>query len=291
MCEHYEAGKPSVIGGTKAKVLVGQLEVFLGRTPGDKLRVAIEKKFGKLHGKMEWLGGKRIRVTYDFSNAAQVKDWRAHDGAWEVVKEMLGCKTVPYGDGHATNHLRFRLDCPFQISMQAKADNEVGIQLALDSSSSSSYSYSYYASFVLDKSYGLKAYVAGESHTDPRAKLVKGKLYTFELVPSSGGEIVWRVNGEKIRSFKKSRIMSYSSRKQFGVRLFTEGSDYLVTAFDNVVIEGEVVVSTEEETEAARKAKEAAERARAAARAKAGGTKGRKKPGSKGKNKPSGKKS
>jgi len=283
MCEHYEAGKPSVIGGTKAKVLVGQLEVILGRTPGDRLRVAIEKTFGKLHGKMEWLGGKRIRVTYDFSNAAQAKDWKVHDGAWEISKEMLGCKTVQYGQGHATNHLRFRLDRPFRISMQAKADNEVGVYLALSSSSTSSYSYSYYASFILDKTSGLRAYVAGESHTNPRAKLVKGRLYTFELVPSPKGEIVWRVNGEKILSFKKSRIMSYSSRKQFGVRLFTEGSDFLTTAFDNVVIEGEIAVVTEEEAEAARKAKEAAARARAA-RAKA-----KKKPG-KGK-KSSGKKS
>ena len=291
MCEHYEAGKPSVIGGTKAKVLMGQLEVMLGRTPGDTFWAMVEREFGKLYGKREWLGDKRVRVTYDFSDAAQAKDWQAHDGAWEAGKGMLGCKTVQYGRGHATSKLRFCLDRPFRISMQAKADNEVGLHLALGgSSSTSSYAHNDYASFVLDKTYGLQAYVAGERHTDPRAKLVKGKLYTFELVSGLDGDLVWLVNGEKIRSFKKSRIISYTSRKKFGVRLFTEGSDYLVTTFDNVVIEGEVAVLTEEEAEAARKAKEQAEAARkareAAARAAAARAKAKRKPGKKGKKPP-----
>ncbi len=60
MCKHYVAGEPSVVGGTRARLLIGQLEVILGETEADKILAAIEKQYGKLSGAITVIQGKKI---------------------------------------------------------------------------------------------------------------------------------------------------------------------------------------------------------------------------------------
>jgi len=253
MCKHYQAGEPSVVGGTKARLLMGQLEEILGETEVDKLLAALEKQYGKLYGDIKVIQGRKIRMTYDFSDEAQMRDWRAGRATWEVGKGVLACKTAAYDTGRTGNRLRFRLDRPFTVSMQAQADNEVGFQLYVRDKTTDSYVT--YLSFALSRDEGIKTYLGAYVPDDLRARLVKGKLYRFELACDGSGTLVWRVNGQVVKSYKKEKLASYfTAGRVFNLALTTEGSDYKLTSYDNVGMEGTVVVTTPEDVEAARKA-------------------------------------
>ena len=253
MCRHYQAGEPSVIGGTKARLLMGQLEAILGETETDKLLAAIEKQYGKLFGDVKIIEGREIRVTYDFSDDKQMQDWRVGKATWDIGKGVLACKTAAYDTGRVGSRLRFRMDRPFTVSIQGQADNEVGFQLYVRDKTNDSYVT--YLGFALSLDEGIKTYLGTYMPDDRRYKLVKGKVYRFELAYDGVEALVWRINGKVVRSYKKEKLASYfTAGRVFNLALTTEGSDFRLTSYDNISMEGTVVVTTPEDVEAARRA-------------------------------------
>ena len=241
MAQSYLDGRPSEVGGTKAKLLMGHLEVILRETPEDKFRNMLESKYGRLRCKLELLDGGRIRVTYDFSEAEQMMDWTVTGGQWEIGKNVLGCKTKQYSQGSIHNKLRFQADRPFRISVEAKARNEFGVQLNLKSA----HGYASSLRFGLERYSGLKAYLAGYYWSDSGLKLKPDQPYRFMIANEADSGLKWSINGRQIVVPLFDQTKSRVSGRTFEVSLTTVSADFRLSLFDNLVIEGTVVAGAD----------------------------------------------
>lgn len=241
MCKGYLGGKTTEIGAAKVRLLMVQLQEVCGVVAGEDLRKKIEAAYKGLNCKLEVLDEGRIRATYDFSDDKQVKDWDRISGTWAVGKHSLACKTEAYSSGEIANKLRFRTDRPFRISFAGGARYELTASLHMYGSSATYYSY--YYQFMFTSSGGLYLYTYSNSWSDSKTRLQEGKIYKFEISGDGKGAVSWTINGALAREVKAPERLPPYLKGSFSLHLRTESSDRALTAFDDVVVEGEVVVN------------------------------------------------
>ncbi|HAU37571.1 MAG TPA: hypothetical protein DCX07_07610 [Phycisphaerales bacterium] len=235
MCQAVQAAKPEPVVVARVRLLELQLRKVMGIVEGDKLGKQLLVAYKGLTCKLEVLDGARVRATYDFSAADQIRDWSAETGAWAVGKGVLACKTAAYSYGRAINKLQFRGDRPLKITFSGSAKYLLGAYLV---PVGRSYSSSYAWHFCYDR--GTVYVYGGESYWSGSAgRIALGEVYKFCIDCDGKGGVEWSINGTVIR--KATAEKNPLRRGPVQWILQTESSDRSLTAFDDVVIEGEVV--------------------------------------------------
>lgn len=212
------------------------------------LRKAVNKAYGAIQGTIAAAKNGGVRVTYDFSERRQVEDWTSHAGSWDVGKGVLACKTEAYRNGSASNKLRFSSKKPFKVTFKGAAKYELSLMLFNNDGHADDDSYYYYSCRFSIGREGLEA----AQHYAPRWRgsgaIQPGRTYTFEVEYDGTKQFIWRINGVEVRKFDVEPRPYYSSSSMyrdmgfFRVHLGTESSDRTLTVFDEVTIEGDVVL-------------------------------------------------
>ncbi len=241
MCRAYLATNPEGIDAARARLRLLELKGILQITEADKLLKKLNEAYKTLHCKLATLEAGGVRVTYDFSAPEQIKDWQTDQAQWTVANGVLACKTGTWDAGSTTNKLLFRMDRPFKITLTGRASYAFTVTLAHRPPGQS---YVYYThDFGIHRYYGLRSDTFSSYWRDSARRLTSGQPYRFEITGDGQGGFTWAIDGTKIRTSPPptSTYASYA-KGTFQLRLYTERSSRLYTAFDQVVIEGDVVV-------------------------------------------------
>lgn len=237
----FLAGKPSAVDASKARLMQAPLKSYLGLTATDKRREEILKAYDGIAGKLEVLDEENIRVVYDMSDPEQLKDWTLHMAQWEIARGVLGCKTTAYNNGEASNKLQFKANKPFRMSFRGSAKYELSGLIRYGYGGSASYSG--HAGWFRLRREGTYMYGLGTSWNDNRGKLREGEAYKVEIAYDGKGTFTWSVNGSVV--WKQDVRSTGGTYLQYNLSaaLGTESSDRSPTIFDDVTLEGAVVIS------------------------------------------------
>lgn len=249
MCEAYLAGNPTGLDAVKAKLMLVRLQSMLIESPENNLLKRLTEAYNGVNGKVRILDAARVRVTYDFSDKAQIKDWIRSAGEWRIVKGVLACKTPAGGRGEIRNRIRFRLDRPLRITLNARGSREIRMGVSFYHKGSA-FPYSG-AQFSIGR-YGAAARIPRRFSQYRQFKLREESVYRFDISCDGKGDFTWSLNGKALHDFLPRPGGGREPSELKGsleVFLRTRGAYKTPTAFDDIVIEGEPILGTNADTD------------------------------------------
>ncbi len=240
MIRSYLGGETTQIGAAKARLLKVRLDKLLPDPRQEKQARELSESYGGLHGRIEPLDDEQVRVEYDFSDSLQIKDFSPGEGAWDVGKGVLACKTQPYSRGNAMSKLRFRATEPFTLRFKGSAKYELGAYVTFHRPGQA-FAQRWAHRFLLGR-HGLSHHnPGGQAFRDGRARINKSAVYRFSIAFDGKGKVIWKINGNKVREADTHRLPYDSDDNYITVTLRTESSDNHLTAFDDLVMEGQLL--------------------------------------------------
>lgn len=241
VCQAYLEGSPPELGAAKARLMILQMQAVLGQTPADQFRKKLEVACKGLAGKLEVLDGSRIRVTYDFSDDKQLKDWGVGQGSgWGVEKGAMVYRPDRPAPGEVVNKLRFRADRPFRASFVGRAGSELAAVVFFYVPTVRPPRYTNRFS-LRDSGLSLSAFTANWS--GDQVRLRDGQPFKFDVSFDGKAHATWSINAKVVRDQKYElndpRELAAGSF-MLGLRGWSPRHGF--SAFGNVVIEGDVIV-------------------------------------------------
>jgi len=241
MAQAFLEGNPAELPAAKARLLIIQCQTLTGQAPAEQTRRKLEAFSRGLRGKAEILGGGRIRVSYDFSDETQFKDWdSATPDAWTVQKGAVVRKP---GEGRGSfiySKLFFKADKPLKVSFVGRAERELVASMAV--LANFRHTPVHINTFCLRRT-GATMDLFGTSWTNDRIQIGANQPWRYEILVDGRSQGSWAINGNIVREQTfKLRGPDGLSDTCCQVRLWGISAPNGVLAFGNVVIEGEVIV-------------------------------------------------
>ena len=240
----YMASDPPESAAAKVRLTMKQWQSITGTSEGDKLKKDLSEAYGPIQGKLESLGGGRVKLAYDFSNRVQINDWDPLDGSWDIGTGMLGCKTTNSSKpGSIEYRLPFRQDKPFKITFTGVARRELTIKVFVTPwKSGRGHDRTLIFKMVEDGAY---CYSFERDWSDSKTHLLTEKPCKVELTSDGDGNISWSVNGSEVHVFTPSENNAKDFKGSFKFAMQTRGADRTPTVFDSVIVEGAILPSPE----------------------------------------------
>ncbi len=228
-----------------------------GHSQRDELVATLKKNYIHFNGDLLLLDGGRVRVTYDFSDADQLKDWKQDRLEWSVDRDQL--RQTGGGSegaqGTATNVVRFRADRPLTIRFDARAMDQIafmgvyapyGGDLGRDT-----------CGFWFrdrenrrggDRKEGLQmtTYRGTDRWTDTR-RLQPDADYSMKAVFDGAGRVEWWINDSLVHEYIPLETDAVFTDGSISVQLVARtATTRQPTIYDDVVIEGELLSAPKE---------------------------------------------
>ncbi len=244
ICRGFLAGNAAGLAGTKARLLLIQMEQLAEDSPAHRLARKLKANYGSLEGKLEVLQKGVVRVSYDFSSHKQLNDLSVKEGRWQVARvqnrDALVGEAQQRQRSRVESRLRFYANKPLSLSCVASGpESLVGVLIFLRRN---------------DPRYGtheveceLGAYGNRESvlrddgwraWVNNRAKLVPNTTYQIQIDWDGDRNVTWSVNGQVLCKqdirFQPSDVAS--SALTVGLQTSAVGA-----GFDDLKIEGAVM--------------------------------------------------
>ncbi len=248
MVKLYLAGDPPALGKSRAKLLTMQIRKLTGSTDDDKAAKKLSAAYKGIAGKVTALEDGRVRLTYDFSNPTQLKDWTTENGKWVVAKGVLACDTGSSSSyGEILNKVKFDSSKPATITFKGTAHQEIRLELQSYRKTSDT---SYTTWSFTQSSSSLASYFMGKSWRNTTEALKPGRAYKWTTSLDGKGGYAWKINKTDIhKSTDKASTYYIATNWSLRLRAYRSTSRENLTAFDDVVIEGTPILPATDDEE------------------------------------------
>jgi hypothetical protein len=252
LCDAYDGLAQSADDRTYGVLYRRAMKRAGGQSETDERIALLRKNYPHFNGDLVLLDGDRARVTYDFSEERQLKDWTDPTLEWSVDRDTL--RQTSGGSqrrqGLLTNGLRFRADRPMTISFDACAMDQIAFAATYapwggDVGGDT-------CGFWLrdrenrrrgDGKEGLDMVGYRGSHRwHDASRLRPDADYTMKVIFDGAGGVTWWINDSLVHDYTPLPTDAVFTTGSMGVRLIARtASERQPTSYDNIVIEGELL--------------------------------------------------
>ncbi len=202
LCDQYASQASTPADQVMAELHREQIELLMGNSDTAQLLAQLVAGYRSFGGELMLLDEGQSRVTYDFSDPAQLADWSAEGRGqppWVVANGVLG---QAQAGGSIRHHLRFRADEPLTIQVRGTGIDQVGIMAVYyrwgENNELGTCQYHLrrpaIANHGRDRRQGLELITFGQGHTWGDSDYVMGRNrnYTLRLdFDGAGGVSCW----------------------------------------------------------------------------------------------------
>jgi len=241
MCRAFLQSGPAPLAGMKVRLLVPRAEKLAGQSPADLLIRQIQANCGPLLGRFEALSNGRVRVSYDFSDTAQFRDWTAVEGAWRVLasKHILAAAPDSWRYCRIDHRLAWRADRPFKLSLRASGRKQMEVQMMLLPGNLRRRLSPHRIRLSMGAWGDGRSWEVWDNRTrvyqNTKLRVVPGAVYRVVFSWDGRKTVSCTVNGKVLKEFQASYEPDRLSWSSVLVELSARGD---AAGFDNVVMEG-----------------------------------------------------